>query len=524
MATIILTSIHKDTDNRYFYEFDTNSGYPKTVEMDLITFLQFKGIRNKVFINVLYSVFERLIINGSTSRDVFSLTKKQSIRYDHFDSVEGKKMNHQLLVLFQSSVHFDVFYEKYITLTSSLNPVLPKPINYYYSFSHTSKNLLRYNAEVLKILNKCSSKYGVTMDQFDSFENFLDEEFILKNKKFVTEFYFKLGQSNLISIDAIPHVLRDEPTIKSLFLDFGLDTLLPENIIKYELFSIPIIQLKHFDELKFLRQFANNFSFSDFEAGQKLIGKNLLKLSDVQIIKLLSDSFCYVRKVLNFTDQFGNIIQPMMFSGDENDVDFFNQNTSHDLIFLDTFSMQDYQAFNKCGRMISDEGYYDFYYSQIKNLYAVSLHSSQQFCMLYDPFIETILYKDLKQNMFFERPQIAESDLLEFKTQKSDWLEKESLIHDVKIEFTCDNSKYISSYTTSLALNKEDVNWRFNLLVLNLELNNDINENWIVFNKSILDLKYFKKIDNEEINDNCLIFNFNEMIKNKGNEDDDLPF
>jgi len=143
MATIILTSIHKDTDNRYFYEFDTNSGYPKTVEMDLITFLQFKGIRNKVFINVLYSVFERLIINGSTSRDVFSLTKKQSTRYDHFDSVEGKKMNHQLLVLFQSSVHFDVFYEKYITLTSSLNPVLPKPINYYYSFSHTSKNLFK---------------------------------------------------------------------------------------------------------------------------------------------------------------------------------------------------------------------------------------------------------------------------------------------------------------------------------------------------------------------------------------------
>ena len=69
MANPIYTYQDKQTNNRYFLLWDTIQGFPKTIPINLLTFLQYWGIYDKEKISALYSIYPRLIETGTSLKD-----------------------------------------------------------------------------------------------------------------------------------------------------------------------------------------------------------------------------------------------------------------------------------------------------------------------------------------------------------------------------------------------------------------------------------------------------------------------
>lgn len=400
------------TDNasgkRYFQIHDTITDLSHTIPLDLISFIQFNGIKNKEFIHALYLNFERLKFNGITlsgclfspnrnHKDVFHSEDKDS------SGIKRDKLNKDLEQLFLSDFSFSSFYESYLILIDGINETLPRPVNYYYSISATKKMIDQPNELKSKFVNECIEHFKLGISEENFIELCIDKQYILKNKEAVAAFYYKLGKFNLIRLDAIPHLLRKTSKIEHLFKEYGAENLLPQFNPTYDLFSKADVHLKEFNDIFTFLQLVNHFSFSEFANSITLQGIELTKLSKDKLLELLNKHYYFHQGIINFVDQWGNIKQPMVNSSDFLlDFNKLKSDTYHSIVFLNYFGRQDYRMFNKKGRLIKEVGSYDFKLEDYKDVYSLWTHDSKFLCAKYFSDSSLLLQNEINPNVLTE--------------------------------------------------------------------------------------------------------------------------
>lgn len=531
MAKIICSFKHTETDSWYFQRFDTFSGLTHTIPMDLISFLQYNGIRNKEFINVFYSYFNRIVINGSTIHTNFVFYSPELDRSFCLDTTENnvskKELNEKLFHLFSTSIQFEAFYEAYLELIGKVNRNLARPINYYNSYSQTSNCFSIYDSQLIQIANECLSILGETISCGDFLEKITSNKFIDSNYKLSCLFYSKLGELNLIRIDSIPHIIRNDAQIEKIFLDYGLESLLPTRIPNYQLFSDPNLQLKEFNDLKSWRQFINHISFTNYDLALKFRGKNIVLMDQTQIFDALSGIYVYA-SLVNFVDSWGNIKLPMIYSDNRCQVECF-QNKNHSVVFLDLFGMQDYYLFSKHGYMLSNSGYYDISNPIEDNFYILCKHDLNRVLIRYDIENDMIFEKGLKYDLVLDEVDLNENDLIELNKQEYHCLEKEDLLQEFKIKLNLNEEEFSICCFSSLAFKKVELKTTLESIILDLDSNEQSKENWYNFISKLLELKFISTNENNRLNNNLFVIDFNTLLietnlKKSENVDDELPF
>ena len=329
MAKPFYSFVNPKDKIRYFQIWDTIEGYPHTVPMDILTFLKFNGLKDEAFISVLYSFYPRLYITGCTMEAESFRKLPGYFRYQATDYLSKCPSNYTLSELllirdlesiFKQGLDYNQFISEYRLLTKNLNGFTKRQQDYYLSFGHTMASF-RFGTEKRNlILTEIAEKhdYKIENEKYNyclSFDTLFKNDAFIKNRDLLVDFFHELGHSNLININAIPHVLRNEEKIKNLFLDFGMESYLPETVINKSLLEFgsdfkPVF----LTDLKKIRWFANAFSFSLFSNGS-LIGKNLLLLSKEEILTILNkQEHVYLNEILNFQDDNGNFLLPMHYS------------------------------------------------------------------------------------------------------------------------------------------------------------------------------------------------------------------
>ncbi len=417
MAKPIISFTLENSSIRYYQIHDTFTGFNHTIPLDLISFLQLYGIRNKEFIYVFFINFQRLLLNGSTIPFcTYKVHEKNKAVFFSEDNdllgADRLKLNTELEKLFATKNSFNDFYKDYQLLIKNINETLPRPINYYSSISQTNTLLSQPNELKKQFAVECINQFnlGITIEQF--FDFCIDKQFILKNKEAVSIFYLKLGKYNLIRIDAIPHVLRKEKNIEQLFFDYGAENLLPQVPPNYDLFSKANIELKAFDDSYAFLQFVNNFSFSELANSNLLQGTELTRLNKDRLLNLLYSHNCFNQSIINFVDQWGNIKQPMVNSSDfALNFNELKSDTDYSIVFLNYFGRQDYRLFNKNGRLITNEGCYDFKLEKYKDVYSLWTHDSKYLCVKYLNELNLLIKKELNEDIFIENKPIDSTNI-----------------------------------------------------------------------------------------------------------------
>ncbi len=531
MAKIICSFKHTETDSWYFQRFDTFSGLTHTIPMDLISFLQYNGIRNKEFINVFYSYFNRIVINGSSIHTNFVFYSPELDRSFCLDTAENnvykKELNEKLFHLFSTSIQFEAFYEAYLELIGKVNRNLSRPINYYNSYSQTSNCFSIYDSQIIQIAKECLSKLGETISCRDFLEKITSNKFIDSNYKLSCLFYSKLGELNLIRIDSIPHIIRNDAQIEKIFLDYGLESLLPNRVPNYQLYSESNLEMKKYNDLKSWKQFINNISFSNYDLANKFRGKNITLMDQSQIFEALSEIYVYA-SLVNFVDSWGNIKLPMIYSDNTCQVEYF-QNKNQSLFFLDLFGLQDYYLFSRYGYKLSNSGYYDISRPIKDCFYILCEHDLNRVVIRHDIENDMIFEKGVKYDLVLDEVDLNENDLIELNKQEYHCLEKEDLIQDFKIKLNLNDEEFSICCFSSLAFNEVELKAKLESIILELNSNEQSIGIWNNFCAKLLELKFISKYENNESIDNLFVLDFDTLLietnlKKSENVDDELPF
>jgi hypothetical protein len=368
MAHPIFTFTDKKTNLRYFQIWDTFTGLPETVPMNLLTFLQYWGIDNKEKVSILYSFYPRLIRTGTSLLD-YSFDKLSNHLKQHtFDYValgidlpseDEQAKNDELEELFALEQTFFEFYSAYSQLIESINPYPKRPLNYYLSWSRTKRYLDLNEVRVTQRIDELIKQFQLPKEVFSNDQNGYNLYDWLVGKVFIeyseqmAELFSYLGKNNLMPLDAIPHVIRTNDNFKKLFTDFGMESYLPESQIQYDVFDVNSHQWVNFNEVVFTRHFMNLLTFEENES--ELIGLRLQDMTQDELKNALSEK-CYVSadNLVNVMDEYGNLHLPMKYSSHFT-LDSFNR-----FFVLAPFDKQCYHVFDERGRLIDDGGYYDF--------------------------------------------------------------------------------------------------------------------------------------------------------------------
>jgi hypothetical protein len=530
MAKILCSFKNSESNIPFFQIFDTYTGFTHTIPMDLITFLQYKGIRNKEFINVFYSLFNRLISNGSTLNLPLIFNKYSqeldvpfAVDLDE-NSTLKKEINEKLFDLFSTSNQFNEFYKTYLELIGQVNRSLPRPINYYNSYSQTSYCFSKYDSQIIQIANECLSILGETISCEEFLDKITSNKFINLNYKLSCLFYSKLGELNLIRIDSIPHIIRKDTQIEKIFLDYGLESLLPTRIPNYQLFSDPNLQLKEFNDLKSWRQFINHISFTNYDLALKFRGKNIVLMDQTQIFDALSGIYVYA-SLVNFVDSWGNIKLPMIYSDNRCQVECF-QNKNHSVVFLDLFGMQDYYLFSKHGYMLSNSGYYDISYPIEDNFYILCKHDLNRVLIRYDIENDMIFEKGLKYDLYLDEVDLNENDLIDLNNQECTWYEKEILFQEFEIRFKFSNKDFLIHCISKFSLKEKELKEEFKSIIQKLDSTEQSMSNWSNFCAELINLDFISvKKENQNVNQhNLFVLDFNVFLNETDLTEEELPF
>ena len=412
MAHPIYCFAHPQTKKRFYQIWDTVMGYPLTIPMELITLIQYWGIYNEDRVGALYVHFEHFIKNGTTlkfetSSDLPKLFQKQAFDYinlnvDPLNQIE-EELNSRLESLFFQDLDFFDFYNHYLELIKGISIHPKRQQNYYLSWAHTMRFEV-INQQTKKIIKDIFDEFSLPLttskNRMFSMDEWFKKELFNKNPKAMAKLFYLLGKNNLISLDAIPHILRINKDIQSLFQKFGMEKMLPNKSIKYDINDPFTFKYKEFDEIKFLRQFANLLSFSYYN-GEELIGVPIEKMKKKEIQSLLRETvYVFTEKIVNFMDKYGNIRLPMMYAN------YFIQNENDKFLYLAPYDRQRYHIFNQNGNLIDDGEYYDFHFIDEYLGYFQNTDGLSWVRWSYNP----LNYKVDKN------PVIIENDLLE-----SDW-------------------------------------------------------------------------------------------------------
>lgn len=366
MAHPIFTFIYPKTQKRYYQLYDTVIGAPETVPMDLITFLQYKGLYNKENTGVIFAFFNQLLETGITlpymNENImenpafyFSQTFEFLDNYENTVTSSEATLNNELEELFGQNIPFTVFYQQYLNLIQTINIHPDRQLNYYYYFSRTIDCLRKSNRLNLPVILDVLERNNITFDFFEketdlySFREWIEKGLLFSHKDVMAKLFVELAEKNLIAIDAIPHVLRDQQSVSALFQRFEMQNLLPnyqlpdnDGRINYE--------LTEFGINTYILQYANLATFHPL-GDQSLIGFSLLDKTFTEIQDKLMDLYIYAPLLVNFSNSNGQTLLPMIytryFSGEGN------------LCTLSPFNVQQFSVFSVNGILISDIGYWD---------------------------------------------------------------------------------------------------------------------------------------------------------------------
>lgn len=366
MASPIFTFQDKQNNNRYFLFWDTFWELPKTIPMNLLTFLQYCGIDNKEKVSVLYSVYPRLIEKGTSLKDYSFNELPKHLKIFCFNYLELKvdlpnkhenELNQQLEDLFACDLSFFEFYLSYKQIVSKLNYTLKRPINYYHSLQRTANILNNLDYDFQQIFTNLAQQYGVRLEDLNcdlsDIYSCLRAHVFTRFPQLLAACFLELGKRNLIAIDAIPHILRNNEAIQELFIQLGMEAYIPNAAINYNLYdqSEPLCEVV--DDIRYLRQFFNLYTFE--EQCIEFLGMNLLDISEGELTGLLEAKYCCFSGILNFKNSQGNYLLPMIYTI------HYRIEQDDKFLFLAPFSKQDYHISNKQGQIIDKSGYYHFY-------------------------------------------------------------------------------------------------------------------------------------------------------------------
>lgn len=369
MAHPIFTFINPTNQKRYFQQWDTITGYPETIPLDLLTFLQYKGLYYKDYIGTVFSVYTHLIENGSTiPGSIFPDPNTQQNPFflqallvlcelENDASSKNDDLNKTLEDLFVLDIDFSVFYSQYLNLISTIDEHPKRQLNYYISLSQTSICLSKSGAKIVPFVNQVFDEYRLH-SHFNENENrkydfdaWFKNGLFFKHQDAMAKLFVLLGKNNLIAIDAIPHLLRKNEEVVALFHLFGMQSLLPETKIQSD--NKPrVFQLETFDSSDFLKEYVNHVSFHPL-GDSSLIGLQILELTDNELYERLNGVYLGVGRLVNFVDENGRRLFPMMYSS------YFSIDKDDTLHALAPLGLQQYHVFSNNGRLIDKTGYYD---------------------------------------------------------------------------------------------------------------------------------------------------------------------
>jgi hypothetical protein len=389
ITQLLYSFIYPNSKKRYFQIWDPITGYPSTIPMDLTTLVQFKGIYDKEFIGAVFVKYTQLIKSGfvNTNNHAFELTEmdpnsafiSQAYMYlDKFEENESSKktdLNQSLDALFQLNIPFSVFYEKYLVLIEGLSEHPSRQINYYTSFSHTFTSLTKAISNVsscvfLELFHKYHIDFEVLNNKSitNSFNDWFLAGFFFTQQEKMAKLFVALGELNLIAIDAIPHIFRDDENVIKLFDRIGFQNILPSNAV-VENNNPRDFKIKEYPFESYILQYINQAAFSSL-GDSSLIGLPIFEMKNEEIVGKLSDSFIDTSRLINFIDSNNQTLLPMIYSS------HFGLNNAYQIWALAPFNVQQYHVFTNNGKLIDDRGFYDVYYHSANIVYFQNLDLS----------------------------------------------------------------------------------------------------------------------------------------------------
>jgi hypothetical protein len=370
MAHPIYTFLDKKTDKRYFQIWDTVTGLPETVPMNLLTFLHYWGMDSQEKISALYRIYPRLIRTGTSLSDCSfdelpNYLKRQAFDYlslgIDLPTEDEQAINVELEELFRIEQTFFEFYSTYSQMIESINPYPKRPLNYYLSWSKTKRYFDFNNERVTQRIDELIEQFQLPKEVFSIDQNgcnlydWLVGNLFVDYSEEMAELFSYLGGNNLIPLDAIPHVIRNNASFHQLFADFGMEDYLPETPIQYDVHDFSSDEWVVLSDVKYTRQFVNMFTFEENES--ELMGLRLQDMTKDELKNTLSEKcYVYADNLVNVKDRYGNLHLPMKYTSHFT-LDSFNR-----FLVLAPFDRQCYDIFDRRGKLVEEGGYYDFYF------------------------------------------------------------------------------------------------------------------------------------------------------------------
>jgi hypothetical protein len=328
MAHPIISFIHPENSKRYFFVLDTFFNYPETIPMNLLNLMQYLGLDNFGEAEVIYSVYSKLMQDGSTMPgDSFDKINPNLVRiiYQTAYFSEVNEAYHtvslQLEEIFQHSKNKEEFLDAYEDFIENLNLYPPYPFHYYLSFDKTYRCIFSVinNEKFVNILTKYFDNKFPEDDKIREPDNWLLKGYLLSYKAEFREVFFELAEQNLIELAYVPHILREDPKISNLFMKYDLQSVLPGKNLDYDIqhrYSAILKDVNLTPEI--LRQILSNIMHNVYSPDyfHNLAGREVFCLTknDLNLNGLFDDIFhnTFNEKVhlVNFYNEHGNALYP----------------------------------------------------------------------------------------------------------------------------------------------------------------------------------------------------------------------
>jgi hypothetical protein len=462
MAKPIFTFTDSATEQRYFQVWDTVTGLPYTIPMNLLTFLQYQGIDEKEKVSVWYSIYPRLIETGSSLMDQSFVTLPDYLKQQAGDYLElhsdiptkdEAEINRQLENLFESDRSFFEFFSDYQNLIRRINHFPKRPHSYYLSWSRTTRLLKSSDKRIKKLLQSVVEHHGITAEVFDfnsiDIHEWLEKRIFHRYPEAMTEFFVQMAQHNLIALDAIPHLIRNNSAVQELFAAFGMELYIPSVHADYGIYDCDAPVYVTTSDTRYLRQLVNLFTFD--ANGMDLMGSNLMQQSASDLNAMLDEHYyLHIEELANFKNTQGNYLLPMMYTND------FGFSEESMFLCLAPFGQQAYHIVSNKGKVIDDTGYYDFYFVNDTTVYLQNSDSLRWVRWFFDEETQDVVKHDVAIDYSYEEG-VWEQEETRFQqsiTEKNQ-ANRNDTFEILELEFGTDDDMY-SLYLTMLDTSTEE--------------------------------------------------------------------
>jgi len=364
MAHPIYSFKSKKSRRQYFLVWNTFSGYPQTVPLNLLQFIQYKGHLNEEFLTVFLDVYPKLLQYGSTIvgnsfdelpqpfiNQIFELTNLSESDVDPTDMSSALNELESLIVQDDKLKVLSAikgFFKRY-------NTFLPRPKNYYLSWHQIMISQIEDDPVAREIAMDILNKSGTIVSKKDivNLDHWFKSGFFSNKKEIMAKIFLTWAKNNRIELTTIPHILRNSPDVKLLFEEYGLENYLPTQTVEYSLTEQSLFELIRVKPgAKEWKQFFNYSKFCDFGIRDNynnivFTGKTLEEL------EAIADKQYIFRNFINFKNQYGNMRYPMIHAA------FFEMHPEDKLIFMTNYGIQSISVALQTGEIIDPQEYYE---------------------------------------------------------------------------------------------------------------------------------------------------------------------